>query len=113
MTPASPAPSDDHIVEPIAPDAEVAALYRIVGVEPHGWSTVLLEDDAGNWFVAVTASRRLNPIARADAEDLIRNRTYRKWQGGRDWATLDRLPLFAADDSQLSAMTADSVDSAP
>jgi hypothetical protein len=69
--------------------------FRILGVEPHGWSTVLIEDEGGRAYVVTSATGRLTEIAAADALDLIDRRTYRPWRGNRDWSDLDHLPLIA------------------
>ena len=97
MDPASAPFSEDRVVEPAAATSPETRLFRIGAVEPHGWSTVLLEDERGRWFEAVTASGRLSELSREEVDDLIRNRTYRKWHGDRAWSPLERLPLFGAE----------------
>jgi hypothetical protein len=84
--------SDDRVVES---EAKSPALFRVVGVEPHGWSTILIEDQTGRMFIAATATGRLSQIDAEEAATLIQGRTYRKWHGDRAWTPLDHLPLLA------------------
>lgn len=76
-------------------DAE-ETLYRVVGVEPHGWSTVLIEDQQGRAYVVAAATGRMVQIPHGDAMALVERRTYRPWQGNRAWSPFGRLPLIAA-----------------
>lgn len=84
-------PPHDRVVEP-APDEP---LYRVAGVEPHGWSTVLIEDRSGRFFISSAATGRLLEVRASEAHRMIQDRTYRRWHGDRRWSTLDRLPLVA------------------
>lgn len=84
----------DCIVELPAGDSE-PALFRVTGVEPHGWSTILIEDREGRFYVASTATGHLTEIDGSEALRLIENRTYRRWHGDRSWSAYDRLPLVA------------------
>ena len=90
MTRASDPSHDDQLIRA----AIVAPKYRIVGVEPHGWSTVVIEDDSGRFFVAVTASGLLTEIQAHEAEKLVQDRTCRRWNGDRSWTEFERLPLL-------------------
>jgi coenzyme F420-reducing hydrogenase beta subunit len=83
--------TDDRVID-AAPGDD---LYRVSGVEPHGWSTVLIEDQVGRYFVASVVTGRLTEVQSSDAQQMIQRRTYRRWHGDRSWATLDRLPLVA------------------
>jgi hypothetical protein len=85
--------SPDQLIESV-PAGE--PLFRVVGVEPHGWSTVLIEDQLGRCFIAATASGRLSEIEAAEARRLIQGRTYRRWHGDRSWTTLERMPLLSS-----------------
>lgn len=69
--------------------------YRLLAVEPHGWSSVLVEDRQGAIFIVATAVRSLRRITAEQAELAIAQRTYRLWRGSREWAPLDALPLIA------------------
>lgn len=71
------------------------ARFRIAGVEPHGWSTVLIEDTAGRHYVLSAATGRLSEVHGAEAQRLFNDRIYRRWNGNRQWSALDRLPLVA------------------
>jgi hypothetical protein len=86
------APVTRDRIESTQPDAP--PLFRIAGVEPHGWSTVLVEEQSGRAFLLATATGRLTEIAPAQARALLADRSYRAWQGDRDWAPLDSLPLI-------------------
>lgn len=94
----------DRVLEP----ALEPVLFRVVGVEPHGWSTVLVEDDAGRCYIAVTSSGRLSELPRAEANELVRTRTYRRWHGDQSWSEFERLPLISSAFSQPAAPTDES-----
>jgi hypothetical protein len=85
-------PVDEPVLGPIALDDR---RFRIIAVEPHGWSTMLIEDEAGRAFVAATATGRLVEIAAADVDAMLERRTYRPWQGDRRWSSLATLPLLS------------------
>jgi hypothetical protein len=70
--------------------------YRILAVLPHGWSTLLIEDDRGRTFTVDSTTRCLTPIDSDDARQLIDERAFRTWQGDRDWSSLDRLLLLSS-----------------
>ena len=84
----------DRIVETPTDRAE-QTLFRVAGVEPHGWSTVLIEDSSGRFYFASTATGHLTEIEAGEANRLIQNRTYRRWHGDRSWTAYERLPLVA------------------
>jgi hypothetical protein len=81
---------DDQLVQP----ANEPVKYRLTAVEPHGWSTVVIEDNAGKVYLAVTASGIMTEISADEANELIQSRAYRRWNGDRSWTDLERLPLF-------------------
>jgi hypothetical protein len=54
----------------------------------------LIADDTGRFYVAVSASGLLTAIQPNEAEDLIQDRTYRRWNGEQAWTELERLPLL-------------------
>jgi len=105
----APSP-DDQLIE-TTPTTPEHPLFRIAGVEPYGWSTVLLEDDSGRWYVAVSASGRWSEISSDEADDLFRTRTYREWHGDRSWSPFERLPLLGGGLPQSPPTASDSVDS--
>ena len=85
-------PEDRVVAEQSTP----ANVYRLFAVEPHGWSTVLLEDRAGSIYLASSATGSLISVSRDDAERMLAERAYRLWQGDRRWAALESLPLVAS-----------------
>lgn len=100
-------PEDRVIADPSTPEG----LYRLFAVEPHGWSTVLLEDQLRSIFLASSATGNLIQVSREEAERMLAERIYRLWQGDRRWAPLESLPLvasaFARDASQTDIETAE------
>jgi hypothetical protein len=84
----------DRIVETQTDRAE-QTLFRVAGVEPHGWSTVLIEDGGGRFYIASTTTGHLTEVGADEANRLIQNRTYRRWHGDRSWTVYERLPLVA------------------
>jgi hypothetical protein len=69
--------------------------YRLFAVEPHGWSSVLVQDRHGAIYIVATAVRSLHRISIEQAELSLTQRKYRLWHGSREWAPLDALPLIA------------------
>ena len=84
----------DRIVESRTDRAELT-LFRVTGVEPHGWSTVLIEARGGRFYIASTATGHLTEVDADEANRLIQDRTYRRWHGDRSWSVYERLPLIA------------------
>ena len=113
MTPSGASSPDDRLIETPQATSLESPLLRIAGVEPHGWSTILLEDDSGRFYVAVTASGRLSEVSRAEADDLLRIRTYREWHGDRSWSPFERLPLIGGDFAEPLPTASDPIDSTP
>jgi hypothetical protein len=75
--------------------AESENRFRIFAVEPHGWSTILIEDQAGRTYLVTTATGRYTEIPAADTRRMVERRDYRPWHGGRVWSTIEELPLVA------------------
>jgi len=94
------ADAQDHVV---VPDPKVERLFRIFAVEPHGWSTVLIEDESQRIFLCSITAAALTEVSAADARALLLNRSYRRWYGSSEWAALSQLPLVAATFSRPSA----------
>lgn len=69
--------------------------FRLFAVEPHGWSTFMLEDRQGQIYLGSVKTGTLTPVRHEDAEQMLDTRAYRQWNGDRAWASLDRLPLIA------------------
>jgi hypothetical protein len=85
-------PEDRVVAEESAPER----LYRLFAVEPHGWSTVLLEDQLGSIYVASSVTGDLTEISVEDARQRLTDRVYRLWNGERRWSPLESLPLVAS-----------------
>lgn len=99
------ADAQDHVV---VPEAQPERLFRIYAVEPHGWSTVLIEDEGKRIFLCSTTAAALTEVSAADAQALLLNRSYRRWFGSSEWAPLSQLPLVSATFSRPTADHAES-----
>ena len=87
----------------VVPEAKGERLFRIYAVEPHGWSTVLIEDENMRIFLCSTTAAALTEVSATDAQALLLNRSYRRWFGSSEWAPLSQLPLVAATFSRPTA----------
>src|SRR4051812_17315525 len=83
----------DRVVEPAV---AAPARFRVLAVEPHGWSTALVESEQGATFLISTATQSLSELPREEAERLVDERHYRLWNGDRTWRELAALPLVSA-----------------
>jgi hypothetical protein len=92
--PRNPIPADEDRI--LSQPSNRVELFRLFAVEPHGWSTVLLEDQNRTIYLASTVTGSLSRLSGQEAEGLIAQRAYRMWHGERSWAPLESLPLISS-----------------
>ncbi len=87
---------DSETTDSIVSEREPARQqYRLFAVEPHGWSSFMLEDQEGRVYLGSATAGTLISVRQEDVERMLRTRAYRRWNGDRAWTSLDRLPLVA------------------